>query len=207
MQTLNRPLLIGITGTLGSGKSSFCHFIEQYYPVVYADRLANEVLSAPTTMQVLSDRWGLQFFPAGKPDKQAIANLVFNDRAELDFINSVIHPQVLSRIQAHINASTAMVLFFEIPLLFEAKLENCFDHIILITVSPEIRLKRLQKRDNLNTSEIEVKIKAQLPENIKALLADTIISNDHTLDELKSQAERFNAGLADVPRKSVLPFV
>jgi dephospho-CoA kinase len=206
MQSNKRPLLIGITGTYGSGKSTFCKLIEQYYPVIYSDLLAHKVLNYEEVIKLIQARWGRGVITDGKPDRKAISSRVFQNKTELDFLNSVIHPRVLERMQTIVDEADCKILFFEIPLLFEARLESCFDHIILVTVSPDNRQQRIRIRDKSNNDEIDAIVKAQLPESIKTQLADTIIPNDGTPAELEAQMELWLAKLPSLNRKSVLRF-
>lgn len=200
-----RPLLIGITGNIGSGKTSFAQIIsEQGYTVTSADKVAKDILELPEVRQILIDRWGEKIIDSGQTDHAKIASIVFKQPTELAFLNSVVHPRVLQEFSHICSKSTEPVLFFEVPLLFEAGLQKGFDYIILIISSAYTREQRLLLRDKSDLVSIRERIDSQQDDAEKKALVDYVIYNDGDLASLKKRSLRFLAGISNLqPRKTI----
>ncbi|HOR30745.1 MAG TPA: dephospho-CoA kinase, partial [Candidatus Syntrophosphaera thermopropionivorans] len=165
---MSQPILIGITGNIGSGKTTFCNLLEEKgFKVIYADEIAQQQLNQPDTLKTLIKRWGKGIVKNGQPQRDKIAEIVFNNKSELDFLNSIVHPKTLSALQQIVDNSTEKYLFFEIPLLFEAGLELCFDYIILIRAPREVRINRLLQKGKETREQIEARINAQIDDQDK----------------------------------------
>ncbi len=202
----NRPLLIGITGGIGCGKSSVCDLIANDFPVISADQIAKSYLKEPDVREILVQRWGPEVYEGDLPANARIARIVFNDRQELEFLNSLIHPMVLSRFQKIVDTSEEEVLFFEIPLLFEAGLRDCFDFVVFVYCQPEIQLERLVRRDKASYDEMLKRIEAQMSQDDKLLLSDHVIDNSGDDESLKNSVDLLIQLIANVPRRRILPF-
>ena len=202
-----RPLLIGITGNIGSGKTTFAQIIsEQGYTVISADKTTKDVLELPEVRQILIDRWGEKIVDSGKTDHAKIASIVFKQPTELAFLNSVVHPRVLKEFSRICAESTESVLFFEVPLLFEARLQEGFDYIILITSSAYTREQRLLLRDKSNLISIRERIGSQQDDADKKALVDYVIYNDGNLATLKKRSLRFLADISNIQYKKTTAF-
>jgi dephospho-CoA kinase len=187
MKPSKRPLLIAVTGTIGSGKTTVCKIIEREFSVYYADKLSHQVLNEASTSVLLQQRWGRSIIKNGLPDHKAIAGIVFDDKTELEYLNSVIHPKVLVLMNEIICHSLDKYLFFEIPLLFENHLEACFDYNLLVMSKDENIIHRLLLPNDLNEADIHKRIDNQMPIAQKIVLADYIIQNDGSESELEEQ--------------------
>ncbi len=206
MRQSKRPLIVGITGNIGTGKSSVCSLIEQQFTVVYADDVAKTILESQHCKDILFQRWGFKAVPEDKIDRAAIADIVFQDPHELDFLNNLIHPLVLAVFEAFIENATEEVIFFEIPLLFEANLAACCDFIVLITADRDIRIKRLIERDHSDVESITARIDAQLDDALKMHAVDHIIVNNGEPDELITAVEQMLISALNSPQKQVQLF-
>ena len=204
---LTRPILIGVTGNIGSGKSSFCAFLEAVGLQVYhADAIAKSVLNEPHILKALMARWGIGITLDGNPRADVIADKVVGNPEELVFLNSVVHPGTLEKMQRLVEQSNASVLLFEVPLLFEAKLEDCFDYLVLITSPAEQRTSRIINRDKGIREQVERRITAQIPDTEKAARCDLVIRNERQLNDLRGQAQKFIASIPSIIPKKVRPF-
>ena len=202
-----QPILIGITGNIGSGKTAFCKLLEeQGFKVIYADDIAQQKLNEPDTLRMLIKRWGKGIIKNGKPQRDKIAEIVFNNKSELDFLNSIVHPKTLSALQQIVDNSSDKYLFFEIPLLFEAGLEQCFDYIILVRAPREIRINRLLQKGKETKRQIEARINAQIDDQDKVPLCDLVIDNSGDLNELKNQLDSLLTKLKEIKPKEKIPF-
>ena len=204
---MSQPILIGITGNIGSGKTTFCNLLEEKgFKVIYADEIAQQQLNQPDTLKTLIKRWGKGIVKNGQPQRDKIAEIVFNNKSELDFLNSIVHPKTLSALQQIVDNSTEKYLFFEIPLLFEAGLELCFDYIILIRAPREVRINRLLQKGKETREQIEARINAQIDDQDKIPLCDLIIDNSKDLIELNNQLNSLLSTLKDIKPKEKIPF-
>ncbi|HNV61350.1 MAG TPA: dephospho-CoA kinase, partial [Candidatus Cloacimonas acidaminovorans] len=154
MSQNKKPLLIGITGNIGSGKSAFCNFLAANgLKVISADAVANQHLEDPAIKEALIKRYSTAILSPSNEDngkgiinRKILADIVFGSEEETQYLNSLIHPLVLQDFQRIVEQSNEEALCFEVPLLFEANLQDCFDYIVLISASLETRLMRLEKR-------------------------------------------------------------
>jgi dephospho-CoA kinase len=187
-------LWIGLTGGIASGKSTVAKLLaEQGYSVINADHLAHQAMSAGSSgaAKVLH-RFGPSVFrPDGSVDRAKLGALVFQDttgQARLD-LEAILHPEV--RLEAakekdRCRKAGQKLAFYEIPLLFEKKLESQFDKIICVAVDPKIQIQRLMDRSQLDLAAAEARIQSQLPQAAKVTGSDYVIWNNGTLEDLKS---------------------
>ena len=185
----SKPFKIAITGNIGSGKSSFCEYLKQFGKQVFSsDDLAQDVLFSLAPLW--HKRWGDRVFRNGLVDKEAISEIVFHDAQELKYLNSEIHPRVLKLFAEEERKSDEEVLFFEIPLLFEAHLEAHYDYLVLVTAPRSVVLKRLEQRDPGQLENLKLRLDQQIPDAEKAAKVDLVIDNRHDLPHLKNEAKR-----------------
>ena len=208
------PLLIGITGNIGSGKSVFCNFLTaKGLKVISADDIANQHLDDPEIKETLIKRYSTAVLSTSRDDKtksiinhKILADIVFGSDEETKFLNSLIHPLVLQDFQRIMEQSQDEVLCFEVPLLFEANLQDCFDYIILISASLETRLKRLEKRGE-DRIKAQQRMLYQIPDTEKRLLVDLVIENDGDLVSLQKAAAALIEKIPYLQYKKVRSFV
>ncbi|MBW6514388.1 MAG: dephospho-CoA kinase [Candidatus Syntrophosphaera sp.] len=204
---LTDPILIGITGNIGSGKSLFCNLLREHgYTVISADEIAQQQLNDPDSVRQITKRWGKEVLRGGKPDRKKIAGIVFNRKAELDFLNSIVHPKTLGALQSITDNSTEKYLFFEVPLLFEAGMQHCFDYIVLVHANRDKRLTRLLKSGRETPADIQARMNAQIDDLGKIPLCDLVIDNNGSTGALKKQCLDFIQRLGGIKHKSKLSF-
>jgi dephospho-CoA kinase len=195
----NEALKIGITGNIGSGKSSFCHYLEELgQKVLYADAIAHEILIELSPLW--AKKWGEQVLQDGKADRAKISELVFSDPQKLAFLNSQIHPRVKKRFAEEQESSAQPVLCFEIPLLFEAGWEDYFDFLVLIKAPPKLVLQRLKMRNPGQIDNLQLRLSKQIPDSKKAAWVDLVIENDQGFEQLREQAKQLIALFPKIPR-------
>lgn len=202
------PILIGITGNYGSGKSSFSRLIrDRGYQVISADELAQEQLDAPDSLKQIAKRWGRQIIKKGRADRHQIAQIVFNSKLELDWLNNLLHPKTLAELQNITDHSNADYLFFEVPILFEAGMQRCFDYLVLVHTDKAISMRRLKKRDQTSAAEIQARLDNQIDDSQKIPLCNLVIDNNSTLRKLQTQVDSFLAKLGEIKPKDKLSFI
>ena len=185
---------IGLTGGIASGKSSVGHWLaQQGLPVLDADQFAREALAPgrPATNSVMQ-RYGARVQAAGEAavDRAALGRIVFQDPTERHWLEQLIHPIVRARFDQALtlHAQTPAIVLM-IPLLFEAGLESLCSEIWLVDCDESQQLKRLIARDGLKPEDAQARIAAQWPLSRKRELADVLIDNRGTEQELREQLQ------------------
>jgi dephospho-CoA kinase len=185
-------LRIGITGNIGSGKSTFSEFVSELgYPVLYADDISKEILSkdADVKSEVIN-HIGAKSYSGEKINNSFIANIVFSDQKKLKKLNSILHPKVRLKIDSLSKTlfKKNNIVFVEAALIYESKFENMFDYIVLITASYDIRMQRSIKNKHISKSDFVNRDSNQIKQDLKQNKADFTFSNDGTKNELKMKA-------------------
>ena len=180
--------IIGITGGIGSGKSTVSKFIEELgFPVYDSDFWAKELVNIDENLksriiELLGDE---SYDENGKYNRKFVAEKVFDHQELLLKLNQIIHPAVKIHFENWVNAQNAEFVFKETALLFELKLnESCYQSI-LVTADENIRIKRVMDRDGRTYREVKEIIDKQMPEVDKVKLADFVIQNNTDLESLK----------------------
>ncbi len=190
---MDKKFKIGITGGIGSGKSLVSDFFEsEGYIVLRADPLAKEMMqSDPKVIKKIKQTFGEHSYSDGKLDTKFLANEVFEKEENVEKINSIVHPPVLRFIDKKADEAllTKNLVFIESALIYEAKFQKMFDHVILICADEKIRTERTAARDKINAEEIEKRMKFQLPDEIKRDKASFVIENNTTIEELKQKSK------------------
>jgi dephospho-CoA kinase len=174
-------LLVGITGGIGSGKSTIAKWLElKGYPVFYADIEAKKILFQPETIQHLVNQFGNGILENQQLDKTKLGTLVFSHPDKLQQLNKLIHPLVAKAFSDWVKQhSSHSILFKEAAILFETGGYKSLDFNILITAPKEVRIQRVMQRDSLSKEDILNRMKQQLPDSVKRKLADFVIYNVH----------------------------
>jgi dephospho-CoA kinase len=180
-------MVIGLTGGIGCGKSAAAAcFAELGFNVVDADLLARQVLESADCISQLRARWGDACLGAGgRPDRRWIAGKVFNDPAELAFLEGLTHPEVARLRQAAV-VDTKRHHVVEIPLLFEKNLITGFGFIVCVACSEETRRSRLLEK-GLTEEQILRRIDSQMPLSEKVKRSDIVFWNDGGPEFLRAQ--------------------
>lgn len=180
--------IIGITGGIGSGKSTVSQFIEELgFPVYDSDFWAKELVNLDENLKSrIIELLGEESYDEnGKYHRKFVAEKVFDHQELLLKLNQIIHPAVKIHFENWVNAQNAEFVFKETALLFELKLnESCYQSV-LVTADENIRIKRVMDRDGRTYREVKEIIDKQMPEVDKVKLADFVIQNNTDLDTLK----------------------
>ena len=204
MKQHKRPFLIAVTGSFASGKTLVSKWLEeQGFTVHYTDKLGHAVLQDDKVIYILAEKFGNEILKNGAISRKKLGEIVFDSTENLKFLNSILHPQIRSKTQAIIDSSREDNLVFEIPLLFENKLQDTFDLTMNISASKENQISRSQKRDKMKIAQIEQRIKSQMSDYDKQKLADINIENNGTIDELYSRLENLLPLIKRMSKKDV----
>lgn len=188
--------IIGITGGIGSGKSTVSKIIEKAgYPVYYSDARAKDIVNDNLQLQQkIKELLGENSYDEnGFYDRKYVSEIVFEDEELLLKLNSLIHPAVKIDFKKWVSQQTTAFVFKETALLFELKLnESCYKSL-LVTADDNCRLKRVMDRDDKTYREVETIMLKQMPEKDKVKLADYIIFNNDGLEELEAETKKILA--------------
>lgn len=180
--------IVGITGGIGSGKSTVSQFIEELgFPVYDSDFWAKELVNLDENLKsrVVELLGEESYDENGKYNRKFVAEKVFDHQELLLKLNQIIHPAVKIHFENWVNAQNAEFVFKETALLFELKLnESCYQSV-LVTADENIRIKRVMNRDGRTYREVKEIIDKQMPEVDKVKLADFVIQNNTDLESLK----------------------
>lgn len=181
--------IIGVTGGIGSGKTTIINYIKSKGFAVYiADDAGKTVMQKPEIIQQINELFNNNvLLPDGFLDRSKIASLVFNDNDLLQKLNNIVHPAVgLDFEEFKKENASEKVIFKETAVLFESgSYKNC-DATILITAPLEIRINRVMQRDGITKEQVESRIKNQLSDDQKAALATYIVENIDLKQAFKS---------------------
>lgn len=187
------PKIIGLTGGIGSGKTTVAKFIEDFgFPVYYSDDRAKDIVNDNDDLKVkIKELLGNESYDEnGIYDRKFVAEKVFNDKELLQSLNEIIHPAVRLDFEDWVKKQTKYLVFKETALLFELKLHKQCYRSVLVTAEDNIRIKRVMDRDGKTYREVQSVMEKQMPEREKIKLANCIIYNNTNLDDLKDQTER-----------------
>ncbi len=196
-------LLVGLTGNIGSGKSSVAQLLsERGATIIDADVLARRAVEVGTSAYAaIAERWGTSILAAdGTIDRDALRRIVFSEPQELEQLNAIVHPEVERMRTALVEQARARhdrVVICDIPLLFEGKMTEQFDRILLIDAPRPLRLERLVRERGLRETEAMDMIVAQMPAELKRARADFVIDNVDSFTQLDARvADVWDALLA-----------
>ena len=176
---MKTPFNVGITGGIGSGKSTVCDILQAMnYPVYNSDQRAKDLMeSDPQIRQSLIDAFGEKVFDNGILNRPHLAKIIFNDPIKRDQINAIIHPAVRADFQNWSKQQTTAIVFQESALLFETGGYQLLDFNVLVVAPIEDRIQRVLKRDQTDLEAIQLRMNNQLADEEKIPLADFIIEN------------------------------
>lgn len=175
-------LKVGITGGIGSGKSTVCKFFEILgIPVFTADTEAKAIMnSSPVIRSKLISTFGEDIYlPNQTLDRKKLAQLIFTSPALLEKVNSIVHPEVRKYFMQWVAEQTSPYVVYEAAILFESRFYRMMDFNILVTAPEEERTKRVMARENTTIEDVRIRISKQWPDNKKIKLADCILNNNN----------------------------
>ncbi len=173
-------LKVGLTGGIGSGKSTVAKIFEVLgVPVYYADDRAKFLMNNDSTLQQqLIKHFGEEIYKNGKLNKPYITNNVFNNPAKLDLLNSIVHPITIADAAAWMQQQQTAYCIKEAALIFESGAQQNLDTIIGVTAAKEVKIQRVMQRDNIDRGTILARMDMQIDDSIKMLLCNYVINND-----------------------------
>lgn len=178
---MKKPLQIGLTGGIGSGKSTVAKVFELLgVPVYYADIRSKFILKNNVQVkQKIKEYWGEKVLDvSGNIDTKALAAIVFNNESELQKLNALLHPLVANDYEQWLVAQTSSCVMKEAAILIESGSYKTCDKIIVVTVPEALAIERVKLRDNVSEEQVRARMSKQMPSDEKVKYADFVIVND-----------------------------
>ncbi|WP_347490755.1 dephospho-CoA kinase [Desulfoscipio sp. XC116] len=200
-------LVVGLTGNIGSGKSSVARFLKDMgAKVIDTDQVARNVVAPGTPgLQQITLHFGTGVLNAdGTLDRPQMAQIVFNNRQALELLNSIVHPairaEVLEAITDYKNIPDAPLLVIEAPLLIETGMYKLVDQVWLVIVDAQTQIQRVIERDAATAEQVAGRLAAQMPQTDKLPYAQKVIDNSGTPESTLQQVQQIWSDAIDRPQ-------
>jgi dephospho-CoA kinase len=188
-------LKIGLTGGIGSGKSTVAKFFKELgVPVIDADVIAHELV-VPSTLafkKIIAHFGNKILNPQGELDRKQLRELIFHDGKQRKWLENLLHPLVYQEINNRLKKIQAPYCILVIPLLLETKHEKFVDRVLVVDSPEEQQIKRITKRDKTTKQAVKAIIDSQISREQRLANADDIIYNDKSLAYLKKQVQQLH---------------
>ena len=186
-------IVVGLTGGIGSGKSTVAKlFLQLGIPVYNSDDVAKELMNNSNSLQAkIIELLGNDAIYGGQINRSFIAEKVFGNKKMLENLNAIVHPEVKKHFSKWLKNQNSKYVIKESALIFENNMQNQFDFIIVVLSETTERIKRIIERDGRSLNQIKAIIEKQTSDDVRCAHADYIIHNQ-TIEELKAQVENIN---------------
>ncbi len=173
-------LRIGLTGGIGSGKSTVAKIFETLgIPVYYADDASKKLMNENEELKkAIKNNFGSATYTDGKLNRKQLSSLVFNNPEKLALLNSIVHPATIKDAEDWMKKQTAPYAIKEAALIFESGSQEHLDKVIGVYAPSTVRINRVMQRDNVSRNEVISRMNKQINEEIKMRLCDYVITND-----------------------------
>lgn len=181
--------IIGITGGIGSGKTTITKYIESLgYPVYIADDEAKKLIDTEEVINEIRNTFGEEIIENNLVDKKKLATFVFGNENKLKQLNEIVHPKVRQHFINWLKQCDKPFVVKEAAILFESGAHKDCDFTILVTAPEDVRIDRVIKRDNTNKEDVIKRIRSQWSDEDKAKLSDFVIQNVY-LEQSKKEID------------------
>ncbi len=188
--------IIGLTGTMASGKSTAAAFFRDTagIPVIDADQVGHEILTRPEVIQALTEAFGPQILKDGVIVRKALADAAFVDEAHTEMLNSITHPAICGEIRQQIDAflasdDVAPFMIIEAYGLLQSELKTMVDAVWAVGCDRRTRIRRIMQRNGLTEEEAKTRVNSQWPEEKYREAADVYLDGSGTEAFLKEQCK------------------
>ena len=183
-------MVVGLTGGIGSGKSSAANIFKEFgIDCIDADNVAKNILDLnENAKKLFINEFGDKYIDKdNKINREILREDIFNDKSKIEKLESIIHPKVRDEIFKFIENSSSIYTIVDVPLIFETNSKDFYDKIVLVDCETNTQISRASQRDNRSNESIMKIIKNQATREQRLSIADYIISNDSTFENLKKE--------------------
>jgi dephospho-CoA kinase len=189
-------MIIAITGNIGSGKSTASEiFVNSGYTLINADAIGHDLYHVKRIKDKVVKKFGKGILTHGEIERKKLKDIVFYDPKKLIELNNLVHPEIVKEINKRIRSIKSSKIVIEAALILEFNFKN-YDKLILITIDPDVQMRRLLKKGKYNKSEINNIISSQMPQEKKMAYADYIVDNSGTKKELEESVKKIIEALS-----------
>lgn len=186
--------IIGLTGGIGTGKTTVSNYLADTYqlPILDADIYAREAVQPGSpVLNLIITRYGSEVqLPDRTLNRKRLGEIVFSNPGERQWLEQQIHPYVRDRIKSQLNTLESPTVVLVIPLLFEANMTDLVTEIWVVRCPQEQQIQRIRERDRLSVEQAQSRLDSQLPLAEKVARADVVLDNSSTRDSLLQQVDR-----------------
>jgi len=176
------------------------------YPVIKVDEISKEILGSDKKVKTEVEKiFGNESFINGEINRKFLAEKIFNNRENVEIINSILHPHVIKKINQLMNEALSKneVVFVEAALIYEASMEEMFDYVVLITANEETRMKRKIDAGGISEEDFKKRNENQIPDEEKKNAAHFVFENNGTINDLESKAKFLLSILKSLNNKEI----
>ncbi len=194
LQASDPPLKIGLTGGIGSGKSTVCQLFSAFsIPIIDADIIAREVVApGQAALAQIQQAFGDILLADGNLDRKKLGQIIFADPAKKQCLENILHPLIYQRLKTEAAAQPEPYVILAIPLLFETGMTDLVDRILVIDCPETLQFQRVKQRDQLDDAQIQRIIASQSSREERLRRADDIIDNSKSTAELAEQVKNLH---------------
>jgi len=186
------PKIIGLTGGIGSGKTTIANYFALLgIPVYIADDAGKKVMQTQEVLEAIKEQFGTAIFDDNKLNRAKLAEIVFGNPEQLKALNAIVHPAIRQDFKDWlIQYQKAPIIVYESAILFESGRYADFDYILTITAPLEIRIERVLKRESISRDQVLSRINSQLTDDERVSKSDFVVENididltKHKIDEI-----------------------
>ena len=191
-------IVVGLTGGIGSGKSAVTKIFEGLgVKVVDADVASRQpVMKGEPALKKIAEKFGANILTSeGELDRRKLREIIFNDNSAKDWLENLLHPLIHQILIDDLTSASSSYAILVSPLLFETNQKDLCSKTIVVDTSEERQIDRTSKRDNVEPSQVKLIIDSQIDRKSRNELADIIILNDGSLQELEEKVKKFHEDL------------
>ncbi|HEY6455336.1 MAG TPA: dephospho-CoA kinase [Steroidobacteraceae bacterium] len=202
---MSRPLHIGLTGGIASGKSTVDGlFAALGVPLIDTDQIARDLVApgTPLLTRVISHFGAQLLTPAGQLDRRALRERVFAQAADRVALEALMHPAIMAELKRRARAAAGAYQIWVIPLLIEHDLGAAVDRVLLVDCAEDLQLRRVQVRDGVTLAQARAVLAAQTSRQARLAVADDVIVNDGDLQRVRERVETLHTRYSTLARET-----